>query len=154
MYCTQAPIQRIADKIAGYFVPLILVLSTVTFTGWLLAIELCPLLQKDKVSAYGKCTLFAIIFITYVCIYFSKWLLLLIAAPEKGNFSYCITHLSVYSICTIYTLLYTLQLSSFIRATWDWNISITRKCQKYRYTYVNIHVCTRHFEDTYATHAY
>ena len=32
----QAPIQRIADRIAGYFVPLILVLAFVAWLSWLI----------------------------------------------------------------------------------------------------------------------
>ncbi len=35
----QAPIQRIADKIAGYFVPAIIILAFITFSCWLIAIE-------------------------------------------------------------------------------------------------------------------
>ena len=32
---SKAPIQRIADRIAGYFVPTILILAAITFTVWL-----------------------------------------------------------------------------------------------------------------------
>ena len=34
---TKAPIARIADKISGYFVPAVLIISLLTFIGWLLA---------------------------------------------------------------------------------------------------------------------
>ena len=37
----QAPIQRIADRIAGYFVPVILTLSLITFTVWIIVVEVC-----------------------------------------------------------------------------------------------------------------
>ena len=37
----QAPIQRIADKIAGVFVPFILVSSAATFVGWMIAYGVC-----------------------------------------------------------------------------------------------------------------
>uniref|UniRef100_A0A1X7SME8 P-type ATPase A domain-containing protein n=1 Tax=Amphimedon queenslandica TaxID=400682 RepID=A0A1X7SME8_AMPQE len=36
---SKAPIQRIADRIAGYFVPLILILSFITFVCWLIAYQ-------------------------------------------------------------------------------------------------------------------
>lgn len=34
--------------------PLILTLSTVTFIGWLIAVEVCPLLQKDEVVSLNS----------------------------------------------------------------------------------------------------
>ena len=37
----QAPIQRIADRIAGYFVPVILTLSLLTFIVWIIVVEVC-----------------------------------------------------------------------------------------------------------------
>ena len=37
----QAPIQRIADKIAGVFVPFILIISVATFAAWLIAVGVC-----------------------------------------------------------------------------------------------------------------
>lgn len=37
----QAPIQRIADKIAGVFVPFILITSAATFVGWMIAYGVC-----------------------------------------------------------------------------------------------------------------
>ena len=37
----QAPIQRIADKIAGVFVPFILIMSAATFVGWMIAYGVC-----------------------------------------------------------------------------------------------------------------
>ena len=46
--CTlQAPIQRIADKIAGVFVPFILLSSVVTFAGWLIAVGICTWKQNE-----------------------------------------------------------------------------------------------------------
>ncbi len=45
----QAPIQRIADKIAGYFVPMIISFSAITFIGWLIAVLVCQY-QDDGVS--------------------------------------------------------------------------------------------------------
>jgi len=36
---SKAPIQRIADRIAGYFVPTILILAVVTFVCWVIAVE-------------------------------------------------------------------------------------------------------------------
>ena len=49
----QAPIQRIADQIAGVFVPMILILSSVTFIGWLIASEVC-LNDEKKVRHVSK----------------------------------------------------------------------------------------------------
>src|SRR2546430_9926753 len=33
---SRAPIQRVADKVAGWFVPLVIAIAAVTFTVWLL----------------------------------------------------------------------------------------------------------------------
>ena len=44
---SQAPIQRIADKIAGVFVPFILLSSVVTFAGWLIAVGICNWTQDE-----------------------------------------------------------------------------------------------------------
>ena len=35
--CLQAPIQNLADKIAGVFVPMVCILSTSTLLGWVIA---------------------------------------------------------------------------------------------------------------------
>ena len=43
----QAPIQRIADKIAGVFVPFILVSSVVTFAGWMIAVGISTTTQPE-----------------------------------------------------------------------------------------------------------
>ena len=43
----QAPIQRIADKIAGAFVPFILLSSILTFAGWLIAFGICNWNQNE-----------------------------------------------------------------------------------------------------------
>ena len=45
--CLQAPIQRMADQIAGLFVPMILILSTLTFIAWLIISEVCIYTAKD-----------------------------------------------------------------------------------------------------------
>ena len=48
----QAPIQRIADKIAGVFVPLILILSLVTFAGWMIALGICSFTDDEIKVGY------------------------------------------------------------------------------------------------------
>ena len=47
----KAPIQRIADRIAGYFVPLILILSLLTFSVWIIVVEVCRNSSVHKVGA-------------------------------------------------------------------------------------------------------
>ncbi|XP_019862991.1 PREDICTED: copper-transporting ATPase 1-like [Amphimedon queenslandica] len=47
---SKAPIQRIADRIAGYFVPLILILSFITFVCWLIAYQV-----RDHSGAHDHC---------------------------------------------------------------------------------------------------
>ena len=55
----QAPIQRIADKIAGVFVPFILIASAVTFVGWMIAFGVCNSSTQAEVqvcmSTYIHC---------------------------------------------------------------------------------------------------
>ncbi len=46
---SKAPIQLLADRIAGYFIPAILILATVTFLCWLAAF-LAYLFTEDQVS--------------------------------------------------------------------------------------------------------
>jgi Cu+-exporting ATPase len=44
---SKAPIQRIADRMAGVFVPLILTSSLITFAGWMTAIGVCIGTKED-----------------------------------------------------------------------------------------------------------
>ncbi|KFH46414.1 Copper-transporting ATPase-like protein [Hapsidospora chrysogenum ATCC 11550] len=39
---TRAPIQQLADTVAGYFVPMILILGSVTFLGWMVLSHILP----------------------------------------------------------------------------------------------------------------
>ena len=50
----QAPIQRIADRIASVFVPLILLLSSLTFLAWLAVVHVCPILHRNKPQKVRK----------------------------------------------------------------------------------------------------
>ena len=50
----KAPIQRIADRIAGYFVPVILILSLLTFSVWIIVVEVCRNTSANKVGAVYK----------------------------------------------------------------------------------------------------
>lgn len=52
----QAPIQRIADKIAGVFVPFILIASAATFVGWMIAFGICNSWTEPEVQVWHTCT--------------------------------------------------------------------------------------------------
>ena len=52
----QAPIQRIADRIAGYFVPVILTLSLLTFIVWIIVVEVCHDTPAHTVGERTKST--------------------------------------------------------------------------------------------------
>jgi Cu+-exporting ATPase len=51
---SKAPIQQIADKVAGYFVPMILTLSFLTFSGWLIFSQVCLHSRKSCESSGGS----------------------------------------------------------------------------------------------------
>ena len=60
----QAPIQRIADKIAGMFVPFILIISVATFAAWLIAVGVCNWTTAQiEVRTYTRTT-----YKTYACV--------------------------------------------------------------------------------------
>ena len=48
----QAPIQRIADKIAGYFVPGILILAFSGFSAWLVALVVMKQTGAQVLASY------------------------------------------------------------------------------------------------------
>jgi Cu+-exporting ATPase len=54
---SKAPIQRIADRIAGLFVPLILILSFLTFSGWFIFSEVCIQTAHSCKSSGGNTTI-------------------------------------------------------------------------------------------------
>lgn len=69
---SRAPIQRLADLVAGYFVPIIIILGLITFTGWMVlshTLEDPPKIFTDKKSG-GKfmvCLKLCISVIVFAC---------------------------------------------------------------------------------------
>jgi Cu+-exporting ATPase len=49
---TKPPIQNIADRISGYFVPIILLLFVVTFTAWMLALKYSDLTSGTNMASH------------------------------------------------------------------------------------------------------
>lgn len=53
----KAPIQQLADKIAGYFIPLVIVVSIVTLVIWIIVgymnVEQLPISHNDQINKHG-----------------------------------------------------------------------------------------------------
>jgi Cu+-exporting ATPase len=69
---TRAPIQRMADVVAGYFVPTIVALGLLTFTGWMILSHVLPNPPKifDQPESGGKlmvCVKLCISVIVFAC---------------------------------------------------------------------------------------
>lgn len=69
---TRAPIQRMADVVAGYFVPTIVALGLLTFTGWMILSHVLPHPPKifDQPESGGKlmvCVKLCISVIVFAC---------------------------------------------------------------------------------------
>jgi Cu+-exporting ATPase len=69
---SRAPIQRMADLVAGYFVPIIILLGLVTFTGWMILSHILPnppriFTDKQNGGKFMVCLKLCISVIVFAC---------------------------------------------------------------------------------------
>lgn len=69
---SRAPIQRMADIVAGYFVPIIILLGLITFTAWMILSHIMPnppeiFLRKENGGKFMVCLKLCISVIVFAC---------------------------------------------------------------------------------------